>query len=217
MGKRRFNKPTVSEIAGVFNSLEREPPGNRHVVVHNRQDGPKLLSVLSPHSDPMLYPLLFPYGDTGWDPQMTHNGPRRQRKRDRLKEWSYRIGSSLDKHLPNGGTTLHRLFGLPVPITSSLVSCIKANSERAKVLREVSIILTNEASMIPAVAVDCMDRLCMGPVPTQHRDALGERNPVTQTSYNGWEAHRANNTIPPFWLDDRPPLLRHVAVRPAAG
>ncbi|KAJ4445424.1 hypothetical protein ANN_07229 [Periplaneta americana] len=29
--------------------------------------------------------------------------------------------------------------------------------------------------------------------------------------------HRANHTIPPFWLDDRPPLLRHVGVRSAAG
>ncbi|KAJ4438227.1 hypothetical protein ANN_14166 [Periplaneta americana] len=27
-------------------------------------------------------------------------------------------------------------------------------------------------------------------------------------NYNGWGAHRANHTIPPFWLDDRPPLLR---------
>ncbi|KAJ4439550.1 hypothetical protein ANN_07674 [Periplaneta americana] len=36
-------------------------------------------------------------------------------------------------------------------------------------------------------------------------------------SYNGWGAHRANHTIPPLWLDDQPPLLRHVAVRPAAG
>ncbi|KAJ4436200.1 hypothetical protein ANN_18830 [Periplaneta americana] len=35
--------------------------------------------------------------------------------------------------------------------------------------------------------------------------------------YNGWEDHRANHTIPPFWLDDRPPLLRHVGVRPVAG
>ncbi|KAJ4441376.1 hypothetical protein ANN_11231 [Periplaneta americana] len=44
-----------------------------------------------------------------------------------------------------------------------------------------------------------------------------KRNPVTQTSYNGWGGHRANHTIHPFWLDDRPLLLRHVAVRPAAG
>ncbi|KAJ4435578.1 hypothetical protein ANN_18194 [Periplaneta americana] len=29
--------------------------------------------------------------------------------------------------------------------------------------------------------------------------------------------HRANHTIPPFRLDDHPPLLRHVDVRPAAS
>ncbi|KAJ4429481.1 hypothetical protein ANN_21650 [Periplaneta americana] len=40
---------------------------------------------------------------------------------------------------------------------------------------------------------------------------------VFYTSYNGWGDHRVNHTIPPFWLDDRPPLLRHVGVRPAAG
>ncbi|KAJ4446544.1 hypothetical protein ANN_13240 [Periplaneta americana] len=36
-------------------------------------------------------------------------------------------------------------------------------------------------------------------------------------NYNGWEAHRANHTIPPFWLDDRLPLLWHVDMRPAVG
>ncbi|KAJ4432641.1 hypothetical protein ANN_21264 [Periplaneta americana] len=40
------------------------------------------------------------------------------------------------------------------------------------------------------------------------------RKPVI-TAVGG--AHRANYTIPPFWLDNRPPLLRHVTVRPAPG
>ncbi|KAJ4443222.1 hypothetical protein ANN_04890 [Periplaneta americana] len=35
------------------------------------------------------------------------------------------------------------------------------------------------------------------------------RNPVANTSYNGWGDHRVNHTIPSVWLDDRPPLLRH--------
>ncbi|KAJ4431409.1 hypothetical protein ANN_20006 [Periplaneta americana] len=35
--------------------------------------------------------------------------------------------------------------------------------------------------------------------------------------HNGWGDHRANHTIQPFWLDDRPPLFRHVDVRPAVG
>ncbi|KAJ4431175.1 hypothetical protein ANN_19772 [Periplaneta americana] len=32
-----------------------------------------------------------------------------------------------------------------------------------------------------------------------------------------WGDHRANHTISPFWLEDRPPLRRHVDVRSAAG
>ncbi|KAJ4446075.1 hypothetical protein ANN_12767 [Periplaneta americana] len=39
---------------------------------------------------------------------------------------------------------------------------------------------------------------------------------ILYESYNGWGDHRANHTLPPFWLDDRPPLLRHVGVRPPA-
>ncbi|KAJ4444436.1 hypothetical protein ANN_06228 [Periplaneta americana] len=42
-------------------------------------------------------------------------------------------------------------------------------------------------------------------------------NPVSKTSYNSWGDHRAYHTIPPFWLDDRPSLLRHVDVRSFMG
>jgi len=89
MDLRRYNKPTADEIAGVFNSTEGEPPSHRHVVIYHRQGGPKLLSTLSPHCDPMLYPLLFPYGEPGWDHQLCHNGPRRQRSRQRLTMLQY--------------------------------------------------------------------------------------------------------------------------------
>jgi len=84
MDIRRFNKPSADEIAADFSSTEGEPPQNRHVVVHHRQGGPKLLSVMSPHCDPMVYPLLFPFGEPGWDPNLIHNGQRRQRQRERL-------------------------------------------------------------------------------------------------------------------------------------
>ncbi|KAJ4427586.1 hypothetical protein ANN_25234 [Periplaneta americana] len=61
-----------------------------------------------------------------------------------------------------------------------------------------------------------------GPVPTQHRDALEALRYVAKIRFSKLAItaggdHRANHTIPPFWLDDRPPLLRHVDVRPAAG
>lgn len=84
MDKRTSSTPSADEIAGIFDSSEGEPPGYRHVVVNFKHGGPKLLSVLSPHCDPMIYPLLFPYGESGWDPSLIHNGPRKQKERNKL-------------------------------------------------------------------------------------------------------------------------------------
>ncbi|KAJ4425824.1 hypothetical protein ANN_27450 [Periplaneta americana] len=53
---------------------------------------------------------------------------------------------------------------------------------------------------------------------TQLPSALEKKNTrFPYTSYNGWGDNRANHKIPPFWLDDRLPLLWHVGMRPAAG
>lgn len=89
MDKRTSSTPSADEIAGIFDSSEGEPPGYRHVVVNFKHGGPKLLSVLSPHCDPMIYPLLFPYGESGWDPSLIHNGPRKQKERNKLTMRQY--------------------------------------------------------------------------------------------------------------------------------
>ena len=57
MDKWQFNKPTSNEIARVYNYVEGELPNHCHVV-HCRQSGPELLSVLILNCKPMLYPLL---------------------------------------------------------------------------------------------------------------------------------------------------------------
>ncbi|KAJ4439749.1 hypothetical protein ANN_07877 [Periplaneta americana] len=66
-----------------------------------------------------------------------------------------------------------------------------------------------------------MNLRCMGPVPTQHRDVLGEtigsEIRLRMPAITAGGDHRANHTVPPFWLDDRSLLLRHVGVSPAAG
>ncbi|KAJ4445804.1 hypothetical protein ANN_12489 [Periplaneta americana] len=56
----------------------------------------------------------------------------------------------------------------------------------------------------------------------QHRDAFGELRQVAKIRFRkpaiaAGGDHRANHTIPPYWLDDHPPLLRYVDVRPAAS
>ena len=44
-----------------------EQPSSRDVVVHLRSGGVRRLSELNPTVHPLHYPLLFPYGDHGWE------------------------------------------------------------------------------------------------------------------------------------------------------
>ena len=59
-----------------------------------------------------------------------------------------------------GGTTAHSLFGLPLDMPShGASSSIRAQDGRAEVLRRATLIVWDEASMVPAAALDCVDRL----------------------------------------------------------
>jgi hypothetical protein len=83
--QRRYNCPTVNEIAVVFKSTDGEPPAYRdirgylYIPVRGRRfiqiDTKKVMC------DPMCYLLLFPNGDDGWHPHMTYTTTRR-RERD---------------------------------------------------------------------------------------------------------------------------------------
>ena len=59
------NRPTVNEIAAAV--TDEDAPAGRHLRVYTRLDnGLQPVSNLSPHVDPMTYPLLFPYGEPGY-------------------------------------------------------------------------------------------------------------------------------------------------------
>ena len=59
-----------------------------------------------------------------------------------------------------GGRTCHSRFGLPVPMPRDNVpSTITAQSSRAEVLRQASLIVWDEAPMAPTEALDAVDRL----------------------------------------------------------
>ena len=63
----RTNHSTATEeIAAVFHSADGAPPENRDITIHLRSGGLKNISILSRLCDPLCYPLLFPYGDSGW-------------------------------------------------------------------------------------------------------------------------------------------------------
>ena len=64
----RYNDCQVGEIAAVFTSENDLPPADFSVCVYPRYTGrPKLheLAATNENTDPMCYPLLFPFGDKG--------------------------------------------------------------------------------------------------------------------------------------------------------
>ena len=59
------NRPTVDEIGAAV--TDECAPSGRHLRVYTRADnGLQTVPDLSPHVDPMTYPLLFPYGEPGY-------------------------------------------------------------------------------------------------------------------------------------------------------
>ncbi|XP_065322694.1 uncharacterized protein LOC135929885 [Gordionus sp. m RMFG-2023] len=74
--RRRYNFPTIDDVAMIFTNDDGEPPFKRDIKVYPRSNGNNLviLNVLSPNLDPMVYPVLFPHGDPGWQPNMIAEG-----------------------------------------------------------------------------------------------------------------------------------------------
>ncbi|XP_008184153.1 uncharacterized protein LOC103309719 [Acyrthosiphon pisum] len=99
--RRRYNQPAahVNEVAVVFVGEDGLPPGNLDLVIYDSNPADpnhrmQSISAGSPHADPMLYPLLFPHGETGWHYNLQQEGVRRNavRFRNSPKEFaSFRL------------------------------------------------------------------------------------------------------------------------------
>ncbi|XP_029651252.1 uncharacterized protein LOC115224483 [Octopus sinensis] len=106
--RRRYNLPTVNEIAIVFRNEEGEPPFHRDFKVYPRNsDVPTLnLDILSPELDPMTYVLFFPHGEPGWQPHMAGNREDQQRQNISMLQHKISLTAVRDNEfnpLLNGG------------------------------------------------------------------------------------------------------------------
>ena len=84
--ERRYNKPTVQEVAAIFVGADGSPPSNKDIVIYPRDAEKQRVSELHEVIDPMSYPLLFPWGlPEGWTLELKHSeyhtAPNAQRTR----------------------------------------------------------------------------------------------------------------------------------------
>ncbi|CAF5112615.1 unnamed protein product [Rotaria sp. Silwood1] len=90
--RRLYNLPTANEVAAIFVGEDSDIPTYRHIAIHPRDQDLQTISILHPHCDPMIYPLLFPRGDKGWYPELEKIDQSRNRKRvSMLQFYSYRL------------------------------------------------------------------------------------------------------------------------------
>jgi hypothetical protein len=92
--QRRYNEPRHEEVAAIFIADDGAPPIDRDFAVYPREAAPVELSYLSPNTDPMTYPLLFPSGDRGWIHGEEHVAEHRTAVRNKitlLQFYAYRL------------------------------------------------------------------------------------------------------------------------------
>ena len=92
--QRRYNNPKDDEVAAIFVSTDGAPPASRDIAVHPKDAAPHNIAYMSSNIDPMVYPILFPNGDPGWQAYMQHNDEHATQKRCRvtcLQYYAYRV------------------------------------------------------------------------------------------------------------------------------
>ncbi|XP_058219883.1 uncharacterized protein LOC131330353 [Rhododendron vialii] len=94
--RRRYNLPTIDEIAVVVPGDGTKASGMRDIILHLRGDnGLMRINECHPAYLPLHYVLLFPYGELGWEPEMKKWDTRtNQLSSDRLTQlqfYSYRL------------------------------------------------------------------------------------------------------------------------------
>lgn len=77
--ERRFNLPTANEVAMIFVNEDGEPPFNRDIRIYprnpdNAERALFRLNIRNCNLDPMVYSIMFPYGQPGWHPEFRYNG-----------------------------------------------------------------------------------------------------------------------------------------------
>ena len=68
--RRRYNRPTSSEVAIIMPGTGEEQVDRRDIIVQSRSGQLKRISELHSAYCALRYPLLFPNGQQGWHPNL---------------------------------------------------------------------------------------------------------------------------------------------------
>nr|XP_027127530.1 uncharacterized protein LOC113743677 [Coffea arabica] len=82
--QRVWNQPTASQIAALWVEGQESGEGyKRHIQIYTKEGKDHLVHYYYGCYDPLQYPLLFPFGETGWHPGIKRTAPHNPNKRKR--------------------------------------------------------------------------------------------------------------------------------------
>ncbi|KAL3646534.1 hypothetical protein CASFOL_011714 [Castilleja foliolosa] len=81
VGDRRY-EPTASGTLGAIVCGDDSRSSNYDIVVHRKDGSPHRVNKLHPSYIPLQYPLLFPFGEPGWSPDMRLHSVSDTRKKN---------------------------------------------------------------------------------------------------------------------------------------
>ncbi|RWS22012.1 uncharacterized protein B4U80_01223, partial [Leptotrombidium deliense] len=131
--QRRYNVPTSNAIAAIIATRDGSIPDAVDVKVFPKnKNAYDFLSNLSQHSDPMLFPLLFPNGDNGWSYQMkTTNG----KNVSPLQYYSFRLtprNGQFNQVLCSGRLTQQYIINCYLTIESQRLKYLRYNQDQIR-------------------------------------------------------------------------------------
>ncbi|VAH01467.1 unnamed protein product [Triticum turgidum subsp. durum] len=92
---RQYNLPTASEIAALIVGEQTGENVGRDIIVENKDKQLQRISELHPSFMSMQYPLLFPYGEDGFRPEIklekTKGGEGKRKHVTMMQYYAYRI------------------------------------------------------------------------------------------------------------------------------
>ncbi|UYV64563.1 hypothetical protein LAZ67_3001189, partial [Cordylochernes scorpioides] len=134
---RRYNKPTASEVAVVFQNDDGEPPFIRDILIHLKpiENQPKLkrISILDPNLDALVFPLFYPRAEQGWTTYLKQK-PGSSQRLSQMQYYSYLL-SVRDKFNPllNGGKlTQQFIVDAYVKMEANRLHYIKENQSKLR-------------------------------------------------------------------------------------
>ena len=92
LDKKNYGTVACNVVAIVYVGEDGLSQNERDICIYSKSSDACRIVIIIQHIDPMIYPLLFPRGESGWYPNLTcfdKNG--KQNKLTILQEYSYKL------------------------------------------------------------------------------------------------------------------------------